>query len=627
MELLVGAALAVTLILALGLWSTLRKLAAQREANQRSATILAGIADSFFALDRDGRFTFITAKAGEVLGMSPEDAIGRTFTAFPELRDSELYRHVTDSLQSGLPTCFEQFHPLLNRWFEQQIYINPDRGVAVFGRDITSRRRIEEALRASEERFQRLVNANVMGVCVSNGTNVTEANDLFLEMAGYDRNDLVRGQISWPESMTGVSRRETEIIRKDGRRVPVLMGSIEAESETLYVVHDLTDLKRAEVRLRQLVEATKILNSSFNLETMMNELARFLSPGLGDQCVIYIKEDNHLRRAASAGWDHTDVLDSPQMETVLNKGRSEIVPSAVIIVPLPSRSRIAGAIFIGVPNSHAIGHDDMHLFEEIGRRAGISLENAQLYNHTQVASRLKDEFVAALSHELRTPLTPILGAVYMLKTEPENKRIVNKAVDLIERNARTQAKIVEDLLDMSRIISGKLRLRQEPVELETAIRSAVDAVEPARDAKKIQMKLLLNPINGVVYGDPDRLQQIFWNLLSNSVKFTPTGGSITIELHQNEEHAEARVTDTGKGIAEEFLPYVFDRFRQEDTARNKMHGGLGIGLAIVRHLVESHGGTVHAHSLGNQKGSTFVIRFPLRPSLGRETRSRTASHA
>jgi signal transduction histidine kinase len=283
-------------------------------------------------------------------------------------------------------------------------------------------------------------------------------------------------------------------------------------------------------------------------------------------------------------------------------------------VPLPSRGRIAGAVFTAFSAQPAkpLNAEDIHLLEEVGRSAGVSLENIRLYAETQASSCLKDEFVAALSHELRTPLTPILGAVYMLRSEPNDRRIFNKALDLIERNANAQAQIVEDLLDVSNIISGKLRLRQEPVDMESAIIAATESVRTAREAKNIEIDISLSPLTGIVYGDHDRLQQVFWNILSNSVKFTPAGGSIKVEQTENAGHVAVRITDTGKGIAQEFLPFVFDRFVQEDRSKRKMQNGLGLGLAIVRHLVESHGGTVQAYSLGDNKGSTFVVTLPLR---------------
>jgi signal transduction histidine kinase len=243
---------------------------------------------------------------------------------------------------------------------------------------------------------------------------------------------------------------------------------------------------------------------------------------------------------------------------------------------------------------------------------GLALENSRLYHEAQRANRLKDEFVALVSHELRTPLTPILGGVYMLRTEAHDGQMFERALDLIERNAKTQVRIVNDLLDVSRIMSGKLRLNMEPVDLADVIQAALDTVRPASDAKDIQIDLELKSTGAIVSGDADRLQQVVWNLLANAVKFTPNGGRVLIELEDSEGSVELRVSDNGIGIDPDFLPFVFDRFRQANTSRNRPHGGLGLGLAIVRHLVESHGGTVHAQSPGDEQGSTFIVRLPTR---------------
>jgi signal transduction histidine kinase len=285
-----------------------------------------------------------------------------------------------------------------------------------------------------------------------------------------------------------------------------------------------------------------------------------------------------------------------------------------VLVPIPVRNEIAGVLVVARSKPAMFDLEDVHFFEVFGHRAGLALESARLYSEAQKANRLKDEFVAAISHELRTPLTPILGGVYMMRQEPHDLSILQRALDLIERNAKTQVKIVDDLLDVSRALSGKLRLSMEPVDLSHVIHSAIDTVRPATEAKGICSEVRISALSGVVSGDPDRLQQVVWNLLANSVKFTPNSGKIVVELTESHGFAEIHVSDTGIGIDPAFLPHVFDKFRQADTSRTRLHGGLGLGLAIVRHLVESHGGTVHAESPGEEQGATFVVRLPLRPA-------------
>ena len=229
------------------------------------------------------------------------------------------------------------------------------------------------------------------------------------------------------------------------------------------------------------------------------------------------------------------------------------------------------------------------------------------------ANRLKDEFLATVSHELRTPLNAMLGWTRMLRTGKLDQVTVARALETVERNAKAQAQLIEDLLDVSRIISGQMRLDVQPVNLSTIIHAAIDSVRLALDAKAIRLSVVLDPLAGSVSGDPTRLQQIIWNLLSNAIKFTPKEGRVGVQLARVNSHLEVTVSDSGIGISPEFLPHVFDRFRQADGALTRQQGGLGLGLAIVRHLVELHGAGIEAYSAGAGKGATFTVRFPLMP--------------
>ena len=227
------------------------------------------------------------------------------------------------------------------------------------------------------------------------------------------------------------------------------------------------------------------------------------------------------------------------------------------------------------------------------------------------ANRIKDEFLAVMSHELRTPLNSILGWAQLVRTGSLDETASTRALQTIERNTKLLAQMIEDLLDVSRIMTGKLLLDARPIELGPVIEASVDAVRPASDAKNIRLEVSLDPSVGAVSGDPNRLQQVVWNLLSNAIKFTPSRGRVEVRLARVGLTAQITVADSGEGIGEEFLPYVFDRFRQADSTFARMHGGLGLGLAIVRHLVEMHGGSVRADSQGKGKGSTFTVSFPL----------------
>ena len=229
----------------------------------------------------------------------------------------------------------------------------------------------------------------------------------------------------------------------------------------------------------------------------------------------------------------------------------------------------------------------------------------------EAASRVKDEFLATLSHELRTPLNAILGWTAMLRHGQLDAARIARALEVIDRNARAQAQLVEDVLDMSRIITGKLRVNMQPVSLAAVLEAAIESVRPAADGRGIRLLFDRRTRAADVRGDTDRLQQVFWNLLSNAVKFTGEGGEVRVTLSSNQAQVTAEITDTGAGLAPEFLPYVFDRFRQADQSVTRGHGGLGLGLAIVKHLIELHGGSVEAFSEGRNQGATFRVRLPV----------------
>lgn len=237
----------------------------------------------------------------------------------------------------------------------------------------------------------------------------------------------------------------------------------------------------------------------------------------------------------------------------------------------------------------------------------------------ETSNRLKDEFLAVVSHELRSPLNAMLGWVQMLRAGRLNETMTAKALETIERNARAQTQLIEDLLDVSRIITGKIRLNVRSCELVPIIEAAIDTVRLAADAKEVRLQSILDPWAGPVSGDSERLQQVIWNLLSNAIKFTPKKGRVQIRLERINSHVESTVSDTGIGISLDFQPYVFERFRQEDSSTTRSYNGLGLGLALVRHLVELHGGTVAVASPGVGQGTTFIVKLPLMPVVRLQT--------
>jgi PAS domain S-box-containing protein len=287
-------------------------------------------------------------------------------------------------------------------------------------------------------------------------------------------------------------------------------------------------------------------------------------------------------------------------------------------IPLIAEGKIIGALGLSFTTEQIFNEEDQGFMLTLGQQCAQAIARAQLYEaektaraQAETANRIKDEFLAVLSHELRTPLNPILGWAKLLRTRNFDEPTKIRALETIERNAKLQTQLIGDLLDVSRILQGKVRLNLYAVDLKIAIAAALETVRLAAEAKSIQIQTVLSHDIGKVLGDGDRLQQVMWNLLSNAVKFTPTEGVVQVRLEQVGLDAQIQVIDTGKGINPEFLPYVFDYFRQADAKTTRVFGGLGLGLAIVRHLVELHGGTVQAESLGEGQGATFTVRLPL----------------
>lgn len=416
---------------------------------------------------------------------------------------------------------------------------------------------------------------------------------------------------------------------------------------------DITDRQRAEERSRFLTEASSVLAASLDYKTTLTSLARLVVPTLADFCFFDVVTDSEkIQRVA---WQHKDSakqgwLDRAQhfvpphnfqenpIAEVLFSGKSKLVPDvtdswmqvaainpehlqfmrelefcSLMTVPLIARNRNLGALTFGLLSESGRHYTDSDLAfaEDLANRAALSLANALLYQEAQTANRLKDEFLATLSHELRSPLNAMLGWLSLLRTRTFDAATTTRALETIERNARAQAQLIEDLLDISRIIRGQLRLNVRPVELIPVIEAAIDTVRLAAEAKNIRLQSILDSAVGLVSGDANRLQQVVWNLLTNAVKFTPKGGGVQICLKRVNSHIEITVTDTGQGISPDFLPFVFDRFRQADSSITRSFNGLGLGLAIVRHLVELHGGTVQAESPGEGLGATFTVKLPL----------------
>jgi PAS domain S-box-containing protein len=430
--------------------------------------------------------------------------------------------------------------------------------------------------------------------------------------------------------------------------------------EWVGTVTDVTEQRRAEDGLRLLAEASSSLSTTMELSPLVSALARASVPLFADLCLVHLRDprSGSLRLVASEHRDvdlavllrelerrhplppdaghlhpavtrtgvpelHSRVTDELLAAVASGPEHLELLrrvaPWSALVVPLEADQQTVGAITFGTTRSMRVyEEEDLALGAELARRASAGLDAARLYALAQAerqraeeASRAKDVFLATVSHELRTPLTAILGWARLLRSKRDDGASLERAISIIERNARAQAQLIDDILDVSRIIAGRLRLELRPLDLRTVVEAALDAVRPAAEAKGVALEAESGGEPVTLLGDADRLQQAVWNLLTNAVKFTPPGGRVDLTVAREDGQVSIQVRDTGQGIGPEFLPHVFERFRQADGGSTRRHGGLGLGLAIVRHILELHGGTATVASPGQGQGSTFTLGLPL----------------
>jgi PAS domain S-box-containing protein len=414
---------------------------------------------------------------------------------------------------------------------------------------------------------------------------------------------------------------------------------------------DIHERKSMEDALRFLSEASAVLASSLDYKATLASVARLAVPRIADWCVVdMVEDDGGLRRLAVAHTDPAKVelayelhrrfptpADAPHGPYhVLRTGEPELVPEipdsmlvasaqskhhlailrelglrSYLCVPLKVAGDARGVItFVTAESGRRYSKQDLLFAEGLAARGAMAVENARLYSDLREAGRRKDEFLATLSHELRSPLNAVVGWASILRTGDIDEATRERALDSINRSALLQTQLINDILDVQRLSAGKLRLSLQEVDLQAVIGQALDTVQPAAHAKGIRLVPILDSDTGVVSADPDRLQQVVWNLLSNAIKFTPKGGRVEVRLLRVNSHVEITVEDSGPGIEPSFLPYIFERFRQADSSSTRRHGGVGLGLSIVRSLVELHGGTVSAANRTTGRGAAFVVRLP-----------------
>jgi PAS domain S-box-containing protein len=499
-------------------------------------------------------------------------------------------------------------------------------------------KQLSAALRASELRYRTIVESTPAAQAVWTATpegRITWA-PRWAEMTGQSFEELQAGggmNRVHPDDAARTRKRWSEALAsgalfEDLVRMRVASGryrwfAIKASPvrdrgsiiEWVGITADVHDRKVDEENAAFINRASDLLSSTLASQQAMRHLARLCVPALGDSCAICVGHDEHYERVVAEHEDATRPLipDHDAIVEVLRSGRVKWSELSVL-APMVARGRTLGALAVACGDGRRYEEEDLPLIEELARRAATALDNARLFEAAEGANRAKDEFLATLSHELRTPLTAISGWAHMLESGISDDETRRLAIETIVRSANTQRELIDDLLDLSRVVAGTLHLDIRTIDMVTIVQDAIVSARPAADAKHVALSIETPPLPVLVRGDERRLRQIVWNLVTNAVKFTDRDGSATLRVTAAGSMARIEVSDTGRGIDAAFLPHVWDRFRQADSSTSRQFGGLGLGLAVVRHLAEMHGGTVHAESAGLGRGATFRVEIPLAPT-------------
>jgi PAS domain S-box-containing protein len=554
-----------------------------RANDERLAGILGSMNDTFVTLDKNWRLTFVNPQGLRTSRLSRADLVGKSiWELFPAAVGKHAYMQMHRAMSERVSVEFEGFYEPWKQWFSGKAYPMGDGGLAIFARDVTERKGIDESLRASQERVARDLAAMTRLQALS--TRLVQAGDL---------HSLLRQILAAAAEFTGTEKGNIQLYDPLTRRLRIL-------------VH-------------------QGFGDRF--------LDRFLDQGFPVVCDAAARQ---LKRVICEDVSQVQGLrDTEDLDVLLKDGIR-----AIQSTPLISRDgRLLGLLNNHFTTPHRPAEHELRYLDLLARMTADFIERSQIEKElresaqslrdrdverarllesergarrdAERASQIKDEFLATLSHELRSPLNAILGWVRLLERHPSDPAMLREGIDVISRNAKAQADLIADLLDMNRIISGKMRLEVTDVNLLEVVNEALDAIRPAAESKQVILKTELQEVEDPIRGDGSRLLQVMWNLLSNAVKFTPKGGEIHVRLAKIGNQAEIVVSDTGAGISPDFLPHLFERFRQADASVTRMHGGLGLGLAIVKQLVELHGGTVRAESEGPAKGAKFSIHLPL----------------
>ncbi|MBD0370010.1 MAG: PAS domain S-box protein [Pyrinomonadaceae bacterium] len=560
---------------------TARKRA--EETQRLLSAIVESSDDAIMSADMELKIASWNAGAERMFGYRAEEVLGKDATIItPPEQLEETKERFERFRQDPTPQHFETTRLAKEgRLVDVAITLSPitnESGkliaISALARDITERKRAEEQLREQAEIIETV---NRLG-------------------------QTLAGELDLHKLVQAVTDASTEL---SGARFGSFFYNVLNEAGESYMLFTISGVPRTAFEHFPMPRNTEIFAPTFN--------------GEGTVLIADVKKDPRYGK-------NSPYYGMPE---------GHLPVTSYLAVPVVSRSgEVYGGLFFGHPEEGVFTERSARIIEGLAAQAAVAMDNARLfeaakraraeaeqaaaekerlYHEAQESNRLKDEFLATISHELRTPLTAILGWAHMLRTGQFGGESALKAFETIERNARAQSQLIDDLLDVSRIITGKLRIDVRPLDPNSFVEAAIEAVRPAAEAKGVRVQKIMDTGIVSVSGDPVRLQQVVWNLLSNAIKFTSRGGRVQVRLERVNSHVEIAVSDTGAGISQEFLPHVFDRFRQADQRTTRIHGGMGLGLAIVRHLVELHGGTVRAESPGEGQGSTFTVLLPVAP--------------
>ena len=637
----------------------------EREQKELLRVTLGSIGDGVVVADETGLVSSLNTEAERLTGWRTAEARGRPLSEVFRIRDERtgkpaenpVDRVFRDGTVVGLAN-----HTILETPDGRSVAIDdsaapirrPDgslAGVILVFRDVTEERIAQHA----RSRLAAIVEHSGEAIVTKNLDGIVQTwNNAAGKLFGYRPDEIVGKSITMliPRERLDeetrilsrireghpIERLETRRMHKDGHEIPVAVsvspirdadGHIIGASK---IVRDITEIlaaREALARERELLQTTLASIGDAVITTDVDARITFL---------------NTVAESVS-GWKSAEVEGQPleKVFNIVNEDTRRTVENPVakalaqgVIVGLANHTILIRKDGKEVPidDSAAPIHDSsgrvvgcVLVFRDITRRRRAEQKERAALKEAEEASRLKDEFLATLSHELRTPHNAILGWSRVIEESPGNLEATRRGIEVITRNARFQVDLVADLLDMSRIVSGKLRLEVSDMDLVEVIRASLDGVRHSADAKNIRLDAEIPDHAEGMRGDPSRLQQILWNLLSNAIKFTPENGTVSVRLASTKSRLNITVSDTGAGITPEFLPHLFERFRQEDSSISRQHGGLGLGLAIVKHLVELHGGTVIAKSEGEGRGSTFVVDLPRALSQGAQSGDDGLAHA